>query len=463
MIIFRQSLKTKIIISFCLVMLSLLVFMAVSSYRFIRSLYLTQLSDQVRSTAAIVGRNINPKFVHALDFGKPTLLTRSYFDEFFATFGYKSTETNYFIFNGDFRVCIHSGTEYESGSYQPRLMLNRKEIFDLKNGQSVASFPFKGGDGIWYLWSFYRLDTNYWLGIQESALRLQRVETFARLFWIIGIVGIIITILLGWWLATMLIKPISKLAAVSTEIGKGNLQIEMPEKLPEELNILTHSMEKMRDDLKFHQREKEEILAQIAHEIRNPLGGIELLVNLTKEDIQSGKQECRYLDRIITEIAGLKQLITAYLGYSRPAPANIEKTDLAETISAVEDLMTDKLNNRLMSIQLKGNLTALHFDRKHLKQIFLNLITNSLESMKNGLSVQIQGKESTDNWEIIYSDNGPGIPPDKQEEIFKPFFTTKKDGTGLGLSVCKKLCRENGADITVDKGSRFIIRKTKRV
>jgi signal transduction histidine kinase len=448
-------------------MLLLVVVMAVSSYRFVRNLYLNQLSEQVRTTASLVGRQLNPKFVQVLEVGKPVLMTRQYFEEFFSFYKLSNPHTSFFIFNQDFNVLIHSSFDQERSSYQPRLMLNRKEIFELKKGNSIASYPFKGGDGEWYLWGFYRLGSNHWLGMQESAIRLQRVEEFARLFWYVGGIGIAVTVILGWWLATMIVRPISKLAMVSTQIGKGNLQVQIPENLPGELHILTQSMDKMRDDLQIHQREKEEILAQIAHEIRNPLGGMELLINLTKEDIQSGKSECRYLDKIIIEIAGLKQLITAYLNFSRPAPANIERINLAETVNEVKELLSDKLNFRKVRIDIDGKLDSFYFDHKHLKQIFLNLITNSLESTQNGLNIHIQARENTEAWEIIYEDNGPGIPKDKMETIFKPFFTTKRNGTGLGLSVSKKLCRENGSElravVSPRRGSLFIIRKTKSV
>jgi signal transduction histidine kinase len=465
--LFKRSLKTRIIFSFCLVMLLLVVIMAVSSYRFVRTLYLNQLSDHVRTTAALVGRQLNPKFIQVLEIGKPTLITRQYFAEFFTYSNYANPSTAFFIFNKEFTILIHSVSESENVGYQPRLILNRKEVFELKNGESTASFPFKGGDNAWYLWGFYRLDSDHWLGIQESAHRLQRVEEFARLFWYAGLGSILVTILLGWWLANRIMRPIAQLATVSAQIGKGNLQVAIPEDLPGELDVLTRSMDKMRDDLKIHQREKEELLAHIAHEIRNPLGGMELLVNLTKEDMQAGKQECRYLDRIIKEIAGLKQLITAYLNFSRPTPVKPEKIVLGEVIEEVKELLRDQLTKRNVSIEIDGTLNGFYFDRQHLRQIFLNLATNSLEATPDGLTIRIRVHEKSGLWEIVYEDNGPGIPDKDLDTIFQPFFTTKRNGTGLGLSVSKKLCRENGADLTAaaspNGGSLFMIKKTKEV
>jgi len=140
--------------------------------------------------------------------------------------------------------------------------------------------------------------------------------------------GIALTIILGFLVAASITKQIDRLTKFSADIGNGDFNSPLPEKINGELKILSDAMDKMRTDILNNHKEKEEMLAQIAHEIRNPLGSIELMANLTKEDILADNNNPEYLNKILLEISDLKSLITAYLNYSRPYLAKPEKVDL---------------------------------------------------------------------------------------------------------------------------------------
>jgi len=186
--------------------------------------------------------------------------------------------------------------------FEPQLKLNKKEIYELTINSSVASLPFKGEDGMWYLWGFYRLNDTFWMGIRESASQLERVDELTINFIYIGATGIIFTFILGLVIAKSISRPVDKLAGYSSHIGKGNFDAKLPDNMKGELESLAVAMEKMKNDLAENQNEKEKILAQIAHEIRNPLGGIELLAGLTKEDLQKNGMNTNYIEKIIGEV-----------------------------------------------------------------------------------------------------------------------------------------------------------------
>jgi signal transduction histidine kinase len=435
--------------------------MARVSYQFVRGLYLDQLSEQVKSITRMISLQINNTYLKALDVGTPTPLIKRYFLNIFKQYVQEEKQQKIFIFNHNFFIIIHTDSSVLSGKPEPQLELNRKEIRDLKIGGTITSLPFRGKDNQWYLWAFQRLGSNYWLAYQESAQRLKKVEEFSLIFWYVGIAGMFFIFLLGWIIARAITRPIDRLVNFSSEIGKGNFNASLPEGINGEIKILSDAMDNMRRDLIKNQKEKEEILAQIAHEIRNPLGGIELLTNLIKEDIHPQNKNIEYLNNILKEISGLKGLITAYLNYSRPIKAKPECIRLTAIIKEIEKICEKQIKTKKISLNKDIQIDWIYFDPIHLKQVLINLINNSIDANINRGVIKIQTVKNERSCQIKVIDNGSGIPDKNIPFIFKPFYTTKNDGTGLGLSISQKLCQENGALLTVqnnaDKGCTFTI------
>jgi signal transduction histidine kinase len=411
--------------------------------------------------ARLISGNIDKKYLHFLNGSAGWNLAASYYTENLKTQAATMQLTNIFIFDADFKILVQSAGGLETGNSDSRLLLNRTEIQALNIGQSAASLPFKGADNQWYLWGFYRLDEDHWLGIQESAARLAKVESLSQFFWGIGVAGVLLTMLAGWLLAHNIARPINRLVNFSSLLGKGHFSAPVPENVSGELAILANALDKMRHGLARHHQEKEAMLAQIAHEIRNPLGGMELLAGLVKEDLQQKNSSTEYIQKILEEIAGLKSLITAYLNYSRPAPANPEPVNVSELVNEVQNLFKNQLTEKRVGFSHNGHLALVRFDRNHLRQILINLISNSLEMIDGGGNIRIETQQNGRKTEIVVSDDGPGIPEENLPNIFEPFFTTRPNGTGLGLAICKKLCRENKAAITAEnnpqKGCTFTL------
>ena len=278
--------KTRIIITFCSVTVLLVVLMTWTGYVFVKNMYLDQLSDKVNSVSSLLSTNINRNYLGLLEIGPPTSTTKNYFNNIFEVYTGSEPGSQVFIFDNQLRILVHSNILYEYGSQEPQLQLNEKEIFELDVNRSVASLPFKGDDGKWYLWGFRRLADNLWLGIKESASKLESVDELAVKFVYIGAAGIVFTLILSLVIAKSISSPVDKLAKYSEQIGKGKFDVDPPIGMKGEFEALASAMNKMKNDLAENQKEKEKMLAQIAHEIRNPLGGIELLAGLTKEDLQ---------------------------------------------------------------------------------------------------------------------------------------------------------------------------------
>jgi two-component system sensor histidine kinase HydH len=205
------------------------------------------------------------------------------------------------------------------------------------------------------------------------------------------------------------------------------------------------------------------MLAQIAHEIRNPLGSIELMANLTKEDILSGKNNVDYLNKILFELSDLKSLITAYLNYSRPYPAKPEMIELNKSFDEIFSLFKEELANKNIHFDINILNDKVMFDPGHFKQIFINLISNSIEAIGENGTVNIVSEIIDETSYFRISDSGRGVAAENLNNLFNPFFTTKKNGTGLGLAICRKLCNQNNAQIEVtnnpESGCEFVITK----
>ena len=218
----------------------------------------------------------------------------------------------------------------------------------------------------------------------------------------------------------------------------------------------------MRNNISNNQKEKEKILAQIAHEIRNPLGGIELLTNLISEEESNNQKKEEYTNRILNEIGELKKLISSYLDYSKPTKPQPELVNLIELVAECKSIFENDLDKNSIKLKEDIQLSEIIFDRTHLKNVLINLIKNSIESIKVNGEIIIKTFKSNNRSCISIQDNGLGIKSSELDNIFNPFYTTKADGTGLGLSSCKKYCDDNSSQLTVEqleKGCKFKICK----
>ncbi|MDD2397218.1 MAG: ATP-binding protein [Tissierellia bacterium] len=210
----------------------------------------------------------------------------------------------------------------------------------------------------------------------------------------------------------------------------------------------------------------------IAHEVRNPLAGmktsIQVLKNrLCKEDKEMNVSNKKLLDGVLFEIDRLNYLTTDLLDFAKPRMPSFEKTDLMDALNKSLNLIGEAAKENNIEINIKNNCgkTIAYVDRAQAEQIFINVIKNALNAMDKGGTLHIIFNNCTENEEfieIIFHDNGCGIPPKDLSKVFNPFFTTGSQGTGLGLSVVYELVigNQGGIDIqsAVNEGTKVIIR-----
>jgi len=198
------------------------------------------------------------------------------------------------------------------------------------------------------------------------------------------------------------------------------------------------------------------IAASLAHEIKNPLTSIKVLAQTLANDLSNDKKEIAL--RISRQIDRVNELISKLLIYTKPSKSKPIYINPIEVIEEVEGILYGKILSKKIKFYKEINQNIEIFvDPKDLQQILLNLILNSIDAVDEGgyikLEVGLSGIVSNDLGQFAYIkviDNGIGIPSDKLKEIFYPFWTTKKGGTGLGLFVVHKLVKDNGGMIEVE-------------
>jgi signal transduction histidine kinase len=212
--------------------------------------------------------------------------------------------------------------------------------------------------------------------------------------------------------------------------------------------------------------------AGLAHEIRNPLGAIKGAAQCLEPGPLAG-EEGEFLGVIVEEVNRLNGVVTQFLDYARPLKQSFGTVDINEVVTRTIKLIQNEIPGRLsLAMELGESLPAVEGDPEQLKQVLINLVQNAIQALGTApgtIRIRTRGPErfadlraGGDFVEIDVTDDGPGIPPEQQPNIFVPFFTTKQKGTGLGLAICQRIVKNHGGTVSVQsrvgEGSTFVVR-----
>ena len=210
------------------------------------------------------------------------------------------------------------------------------------------------------------------------------------------------------------------------------------------------------------------LAATVAHEIKNPLGSISIYVQLLRKNIAScgetlSPQNAKYLDVVDEEIERLNRIVVDFLFAVRPLKFEFSPVDINALVLSLADFFSGELEQHKIHLQLDlaQGLPSIRGDDRFLRQMLINLVKNAIAAMPLGGSIHLKTRLRDDVILLAVEDTGTGIPDDVIQKIFEPYFTTKVDGTGLGLTMTYKVVKEHGGDIQViseaDKGTCFTI------
>ena len=408
------------------------------------------------------------------------------------------------IIDGDGNLYLT--TLNDISSYQPPLpealemVSNDKrplKIINAYENQSASIIKLENFEGK-YLYIVKYLDkkiSNYLTESQEAVNFYYTVInkqtgikiSFVLIYLVIVSLLLFLSISIAIRFSSRFFRSINNLIVASYNIGKGNLDIKVPEmKTDKDIQILNKNFNLMIDQLKTQQEKLliterhdawENLARKLAHEIKNPLTPIQLTIDRLRdkysESITENKKESfkEYLEIIIKQIKQIENLVNEFSDFARMPKPILKNNNLVLIITENIKLLKELDSKIEINFIHNNEIIMFNCDNEQLSRVFFNLIKNSIESIqdKHKDSSDFNGKidieiiDNNDYIEFIVTDNGIGfeIFADNIKDILNPYFTTKKKGTGLGLSIVNKIINDHNASInfiSIENGAKIIIK-----
>jgi signal transduction histidine kinase len=273
--------------------------------------------------------------------------------------------------------------------------------------------------------------------------------------------------LIAWWLlGREAISPLQRLVASMKGAESGDLGVRADEGRPDEIGVAARGFDATLAALRRSQTELEafyrermvradrfaavgELATGLAHEIKNPLAGLSGALELLAEDLAASPRQAEVVGEMRHQVARLGNTMESLLSFARPPKTRLRTTDVNATLEKVLFLVRQQRRQAAVTIasELGAGLPPVMADPNQLEQVLLNICLNACQAMNGSGKLSVRTFEVEDRVTIEVEDDGPGIPPEVRPHIFKPFFTTKREGNGLGLAISARIVAEHGGHI----------------
>ncbi len=206
-----------------------------------------------------------------------------------------------------------------------------------------------------------------------------------------------------------------------------------------------------------------ELSAGLAHEVRNPLGSIEGAVQILGRRDLAEETRLEFKEMASREVARLKGLVTHFLEFARPQPPHVVASDIGLLLQSVAKLASEtaRLAQVEIVVEAAKALPSISVDPEQIRQVLLNLTINATQAMPNGGQIRLRAVQDGEFVRIEVEDEGVGIPAEDEERVFDPFYTTRSNGTGLGLPIAYQIVSQHGGHITAlknpERGMTFVV------
>jgi len=298
------------------------------------------------------------------------------------------------------------------------------------------------------------------LVIQSTQEAFAPIEQMRFSFLVLLSLTVVMAVAGSLLIASKIAHPIRQLAEFSRRFARQGKALELPPVRQGEIGELTHAFGQMTQDL---ERSREDLIraaklavvgemaAIMAHEVRTPLGILSSSAEMLQRESHLSPEGHEMASFVVSETDRLNRLVSTLLECARPRPPIFQDQDVHTVIQRAVDLLAQRAARRRIAIvtELYASPSTLPCDGEQLVQVFLNLLLNALQMLSEGGQIHVRTMTEGSQCIIEVADNGPGIPPQDQPRVFDPFFTTREDGMGLGLTVVQQIVQLHGGDITI--------------
>jgi nitrogen fixation/metabolism regulation signal transduction histidine kinase len=277
----------------------------------------------------------------------------------------------------------------------------------------------------------------------------------------IALFGILGMAVVGYLIARTITAPVEELVQVTEKIAGGSLNERVSVESQDEIGSLAHSFNHMIDQLMSFERrlvESEKLAtagqmaAGLAHEIRNPLTSIKMLGQVLQGRIKDQPEDQQTLNALVKEVDRLDRIIQEFINRARPGELSLAEGDVNQEVNEVLSVAAESLaaQNIVVQRNLSDHMPTILMDREKTKQVLWNLVLNAKEAMPKGGNLMVSTQVADNKFvEILVEDSGHGIAGGEPERLFQPFFTTKPEGVGLGLTMSRKIVEKQGGELSL--------------
>jgi len=371
-----------------------------------------------------------------------------------------ATGARLYVFDRDFASRADTDPGVAIGTHYYQAELDRHEVARVfAAGERVASVTFEGADGRTYKAGYAPVRASeddpaivLAIGAQAPADYFARLADLRRSLLLWGAVLVTVVLAATVLAAALVTRPVRTLAGAAARIGAGNLNAPVVVRSRDELGLLAVTMDQMRRQLAERERTLQQMLAGIAHEVRNPLAGMALFTGILRDELPAGDERRGHVDKIARELTYLERVVNEFLDYARRAQPEIADVDARDLVDEVAQLVAADAGD--LVVTAGGDPVTVRGDRGQLRRAVLNLAHNAVQAAVRSERgppphVRLEVHRDVDGAVVAVWNRGDDIPAEVRGRMFEPFFTTRERGTGLGLAFVRDIARDHGGRVEV--------------
>jgi signal transduction histidine kinase len=333
-----------------------------------------------------------------------------------------------------------------------------------EQAETASSVTFTGQDGVVYKAGYAPVRASgddpavvLAMSAQAPASYFARLEDLRERLYAWGAGLAAISVLAAAITTFFITRKVRRLAAAAERIGGGDLRERVEIRGGDELGVLGQTMDRMRQQLADRDLRMQQMLAGIAHEVRNPLAGMTLFAGILRDELPDGDERRGHVEKIQRELGYLERVVSDFLEYARRPRPELTDVPLGELLADVAQLAsTDALAVEVEPAAAgPGGHPTARADHGQLRRALLNLAKNAVQAAaaaghRGKGAVRLSARQRGDEVLLAVWNRGAEISPETSGRLFEPFFTTREKGTGLGLAFVREIAVDHGGRVEVD-------------